>query len=445
MNTGKKSNITRNNLERISHTQLISKIDVKLLENQLKYVMKNSPYYREKNKLQGINKNNAENLDFFHHLPFTEKNELILEQEKFPPFGRLSVKIQKIQRIHKTSGTSGRPFYVALTGKDIEANRESGQRAYMCAGLNSGDTIIHCLNYCMWAGGITDHLSLEATGASVIPFGVGNTKQLIDAIRELNPNSISCTPSYMSRLEVVLKEEYNLDPLDLCLKKGFFGGEGGLQNPFVRKKIEDTWNIEAIDANYGMADVLSIFGSECPYRTGLHFHGQGIIHVEIIDPKTEESLPVEKGVTGEMVLTNLIREAQPLIRYRTRDIITILGTDTCSCGRKSFRFRVEDRIDDMIVIRGINVYASAIASLLSEYPEYFSGEFEIILNTFLPYERPIMVIETAKNCKQNHGTLKKILVSKCHDKLNFTPKLKFVYWGRFPRNENKARRIRKTS
>jgi phenylacetate-CoA ligase len=440
----KNDNICGNILEMMPHNKLISDLDTKLLKFQLYKVIKNSSFYREKFTKNDIAKYNSEDLKYFHMLPFTEKSEIINEQKRFPPFGRLLVKNQDIKRIHKTSGTTGRPLYIALTAKDIKANTESGRRAFTCAGLIPDDRVIHCLNYCMWAGGLTDHLSLEATGASAIPFGVGNTKQLIEAIRELKPNSISCTPSYMSRLEVVLKEEYNLEPTDLNLEKGFFGGESGLQNPQVRKKIEDTWNIKAIDANYGMADVLSIFGSECSSRNGLHFHGQGIVHLELIDPKTEESLPVETGVTGEMVLTNLIRQAQPLIRYRTRDIITILGTDTCSCGRQSLRFKVEDRLDDMIVVRGINVYASAVASLLSEYSDFVSGEFEIILNNPPPYERPLLIVEIAKSCKLNMDALKNILVSKCHEKLNFTPDIDLICWGKFPRNDNKTKRIRKT-
>lgn len=431
-------------LEKIPHNKLASNIDNVLLKKQLKYVISNSLFYSEKFQRIHISKENATDLKNFYNLPFTEKNELLVEQKKFPPFGRLAKSSSiKVRRIHKTSGTSGKPLFIALTKKDICANVQSGKRAFLCAGLTSNDRVIHCLNYCMWAGGLTDHLSLEATGAAVIPFGVGNTKQLIETIIDLKPNSISCTPSYMSRLEVVLKEDFNLEPQDLQLEKGFFGGEGGLQNSLVRKKIEDTWDIKAIDANYGMADVLSIFGSECPYRTGLHFHGQGIIHLEIIDPKTEESLPIEKGMTGEMVLTNLIREAQPLIRYRTRDIITILGTDTCNCGRSSLRFKVEDRIDDMIIVRGVNVYACAVANLLSEYPDIFSGEFEFVLTSPPPYERPLLNIEVSKKCELIDDNVKNLVVKKCHEKLNFTPDVIVIPWGKFPRTENKSKHIRK--
>jgi phenylacetate-CoA ligase len=290
----------------------------------------------------------------------------------------------------------------------------------------------------MWAGGVTDHMSLEATGATVIPFGVGNTKQLIETIQRLKPSSISCTPSYMSRLEVVLKEEFDLQPPDLGLKKGFFGGEGGLQDQNVRNRIENIWNIKAIDANYGMAEVLSILGSECSYHTGLHFHGQGLVHLEIIDPNTGQMLPVKKGTTGELVLTTLTREGQPLIRYRTKDIITILDTEPCKCGRGSLRFRVEERKDDMIIVRGVNVYPTAIKSLLSEYTDFFSGEFKIILSSPPPIERPLLQVELTKNSRPDEKMLRDFLIKKCHEKLNFTPVVNFIPWGKFPRTEGKS-------
>jgi len=431
--------------EFLSHEELVEKVDYPLLKKQIKYAFVKSSFYKNKfGNLKNIQKIIDEPSNF-EKLPFTEKDELLNEQIHFPPFGRLAIgnALHKLQRIHKTSGSTGRPLYIALTKNDVLDNIKSGRRGFICAGLLPEDSVIHCLNYCMWAGGVTDHLSLEATGASVIPFGVGNTKQLIETILLLKPTSISCTPSYMSRLEVVLKEEFNLQPPDLGLKKGFFGGEGGLQDQNVRNRIEDVWNIKAIDANYGMAEVLSILGSECQYQTGLHFHGQGLVHLEIIDPNTAQTLPVKKGITGELVLTNLTREAQPLIRYRTKDIITILDTKPCHCGRGSLRFRVEERKDDMIIVRGVNVYPNAIRSLLSEYTDFFSGEFEIILSSPQPIERPLLQVELTKNSIYDEKMLRDFLIKKCHEKLNFTPVVNFIPWGKFPRTEGKSKYIRR--
>ena len=333
-------NQTIDDVELLSQSEVHERIDPPLLKGQLNHVLRNSGFYREKWSKAGFDPDTLNpGKEILSQLPFTDKSEVLLEQEKHPPYGRLSMRDSfLLRRIHSTSGTTGKTFNIVLTENDIAATVEAGRRAFLCAGLTPDDTVIHCLNYRLWSGGITDHINLEATGAAVIPFGVGKTKLLLETIQSLKPTAISCTPSYMSRLEMVLKEEFNQDPRSLGLKKAFFGGEVGLQNPDVRKKIEDTWGLKAIDANYGLSDVLSIFGSECPARQGIHFHAQGILHVELIDPNSGKLLPFCSEQVGELVLSNIRREAQPLIRYRTNDLVRIVSNDACSCGRKSFRF-----------------------------------------------------------------------------------------------------------
>ena len=250
-------------VELMSFAECFEKLDRPLLLKQLHYVHKESVFYLEKYGKEGITGDKITRPDFFDQLPFTKKKEILQDQESYPPYGRLATTGREAihRRVHMTSGSTGKPLYVILTEKDLAATVEAGRRAFLCAGLTPDDTVIHCLNYCLWAGGVTDHLNLEATGATVIPFGVGNTKHLIETIRQLQPTSISCTPSYLSRLEVVLRDEFHMSPPELGLKKAFLGGEGGLQNPSVRSHIEEKWSIKAIDANYGMADVLSIFGA----------------------------------------------------------------------------------------------------------------------------------------------------------------------------------------
>lgn len=433
-------------IELLTFSECYEQVELPLLKRQMRYVAGNSSFYQEKYQYVGMKMEDVCDINSFSRLPFTEKKEMLTEQEKYPPFGRLTIKGNgnELCRVHQTSGSTGRPLYIILTKNDVDSTIQAGKRAFRCAGLSSDDIIIHCLNYCLWAGGITDHLSLEATGATVIPYGVGNTKRLLEVIQYLHPTAISCTPSYMSRLEVVLKEEFGMKPCDLGLKKAFFGGEGGLQNPEVRKRIEDKWNIKAIDANYGMADVLSIFGSECEACQGLHFHGQGLIHLEIIDPKTGKSLPVIEGQVGEMVLTNLLREAQPLVRYKTGDVIRVVSTTTCSCGRKSLRFLVAGRADDMITVRGINVYPNGVANILSQRPDWFSGEFEFVLNSPPPFERPLLHVELANHIDiQAISSLETYLIDKCHEQLSFTPQVKFLDFGKFPRTQGKTKRVRK--
>jgi phenylacetate-CoA ligase len=433
-------------LETWSYQECFESMDRALLASQLKYVMESSLFYIEKFKEAGLELRQIMDLDYFSKLPYTLKEELLADQEKYPPFGRLATKedSNRLRRVHITSGSTGKPFYVIMTENDIAATVEAGRRAFLCAGLTPDDLVIHCLNYCLWAGGLTDHLNLESTGATVIPFGVGNSKNLIRTILHLKPSAISCTPSYLSRLEFLLKEEFGMKPPSLGLKKAFLGGEGGLQNSGIRARIENIWKMKAIDANYGMADVLSIFGSECEARQGMHFHGQGILFLEIIDLETGKKLPVKEGQVGEMVLTNLKREAQPFLRYRSRDIIKILSTQECACGRKSFRFLVVGRSDDMIVVRGVNIYPSAVAALLAERPQWFSGEFEFVLDGLLPYEHPLLRVEIARESGGvEKDELTKELLRSCQDQLNFTPRIDLLDFGRFPRTERKTKRIKR--
>lgn len=350
------------------------------LEDQINFVTSNSRFYQEKYKniiSRSIQK-----------LPFTEKSEIITDQVTNPPFGsNVCVNKTHIQRIHRTSGTTARPVYIPMSKKDIETSIKIGRRCFWSAGLRSSDTVVHCLNYCMWSGGYTDHQSLEATGAAVVPYGVGNSTGLIDVIQELGINAIHCTPSYLPVLEQILTEK-NILPKDLGLRKGLFGGESGIQNSSVKRKIKETWGMTAMNANYGLSEVLSMFGSECYEQVGIHFMAHESIYPELINPKTTELLQIKPGVRGELVLTNIEKEAFPLIRYRTHDIIEIVGND-CACSRIGFRFKILGRSDDMIVVKGINLFPQAIGDILANFPE-LTGEYEICIENKDPIDKIIV-------------------------------------------------------
>ncbi len=433
-------------IDLLSYEEVMEKVHLPLLKKQLCQVACRSAFYQEKLAKAGLDPAKSTYIEHLQNWPFTTKSEILAEQAAYPPYGRVAhMPDNPVVRVHMTSGTSGVPLYIALSASDVADNIISGRRAFLCAGLNTEDTIVHCLNYCMWSGGLTDHLSLEATGATVVPFGVGHTKRLIETIRHLNITCISCTPSYMSKIELVLKDDFGLHPRDLGLRKGFFGGEGGLQNAAVRQAVEDTWGIKAIDANYGMADVLSIFGSECETRTGLHFHGRGMLHVELINPETNEEIPLEAGHEGELVLTNLTRQAQPLVRFRSGDIIRVLSNGTCDCGRSSFRFLVVGRSDHMIVVQGINVYATAIKDLLMRHRDRFEGEFEIVLETPPPISMPLLRVEQSGQASPRDQTIHaKFLVGLCREFLQFTPRVELLPCGTLARTDGKTRYIRKT-
>jgi len=435
-------------IETLSLEELYEKMERGLLCKQLNFVMKNCNFYKDKFKQAGFGNNYIFPKDFeLDKLPFTEKGEVIKDQEDYPPFGRLlSVSPDEIIRIHRTSGYSGRPVLIALTHCDIEDTIEAGARTFWCAGVRPDDIIIHCLNYSLWIGGLTDHLSLEKTGATVVPYGVGNSRNLIELIRYLKPTGISCTPSYLSRLEELLNSEFGLKPKDLQIKKGIFGGEPGMQNHDIRRKIEEKWGLRAIDANFGVSDVLSAFGSECEIRNGLHFHGQGIIHAELINPSDGKNIEFKKGRIGELVYTNLTRRAQPLIRFRSHDMVEIIQVGKCVCGRKGFRFEVLGRSDDMITVKGINIFPTAIENLLVEFPAFITGEFEILIDRNPPYEYLNIRIEHRSGLSEpDKISVKESIQNKIRESLVFTAKVELIPIGTIIKDEGKARRIKRVN
>jgi phenylacetate-CoA ligase len=410
---------------------------IKSLQKQIEYVFKNSLFY--KNKFKGISL--QESTLTLSSLPFTTKSELLLDQKNNPPYGsNLCVELNAIQRIHKTSGTTNTPLILALTKNDIKNTIHIGSKCFNLAGLNKEDVVVHCLNYSMWAGGYTDHHSLEATGATVIPFGVGNTNNLIETILLLKPTAIHCTPSYLKKIELVLKTDFHILPSDLNLKLGLFGAEPGLQNPIFRKRIEDDWGLKAMNANYGLSDVLSMFGTECSLQIGLHFMGEGVLYPELIDVQTNEGITIEEGAIGELVLTNLHKEAQPLIRYKTSDIIKILSTTECDCGEKGFRFEIVGRTDDMLVIRGLNVFMTSVDTVINKFLSSITGVYQFLVSKDDPIEDIVVKIEVNDEVEDKES-LKKEIIIEFKEKIYLTPIIEFYKEGDLPRTQGKTKKL----
>jgi phenylacetate-CoA ligase len=258
-------------------------------------------------------------------LPLSDKTRLRAAQAGHPPFGNyLAAARGDAVRLHRTSGTTGQAMNLALSAQDCRVTEIVGGRAQRCAGLGPQHTVAHCLNYQMWMGGLTDHMTLENTGALVMPFGVGSTELLIRTIREVGITAISCTPSYPAVLERVIEEKFpGLAPRDLGLELGLFGGEAGLDDPTFRARLKETWGMEPRNANYGVSDVFCNFAAQCTEDTRLHFLAADVLYPELVDPETGEPLPIEAGAGGELVLTHLLRDCQPLVRFRTGDIIVV--------------------------------------------------------------------------------------------------------------------------
>lgn len=404
------------------------RLERKRLLTQLAYVAATSEMYRRKWAEAGVSPEAVKDVRDLAGMPFTTKTELRASQERQPPFGDfLACKPEAVVRVHRTSGTTGRFIYTALTRADLDLTHDTGARSFWAAGLRPHHRVVHCLNYQLWMGGLTDHINLETTGATVFPFGVGNSRQLVKVIRNAGINAISSTPSYPNHLERVVRDELGMEPCELGLILGLFGGEPGLDNPDYRKRIEDTWGMTAQNANYGVSDVLCNFAAVCQENYEIHFLATGGLLLQIIDPESGGDIPITEGAMGEMVLTHLAKQAQPLVRYRTADLVEILGVGPCACGRTGPRFRVIGRADDMLHVKGINVFPNGIARTLEPLVPDVTGEFQIVLPHPSPYTHLEITVEQGEKVgPRDVEELKRKITARLKEELNFKATVSLV-------------------
>lgn len=404
---------------------------------QAAYVTEASPFYRR----LWDGRHPPPSLDALADLPFTTKDMLRDSQSVAPPFGDyLAASETAVVRLHRTSGTTGQAMTLALSAADAAQTAEVGARGQRAAGLGPGNRVVHCLNYQMWMGGFTDHTTLEATGATVIPFGVGGSERLIHVIQELGVDAISCTPSYPAVLEHLIEERFpGLAPRDLGLKLGLFGGEAGLDDAAFRARLEETWGFKARNANYGVSDAFCNFAAQCEHQNDLHFLGSDVLYAEIVDPDSGDVLPWRVGTEGELVLTHLARQCQPLVRFRTVDIVVVTAIERCGCGRTAPRFRIIGRRDDMVVVRGINVFPTMVAAVLNGLAE-LSGEYRIVLEGPGPYDRLPLEAELAPGTEATPGLAEAVAAEIKRD-LGVSAGVSLVAPRRLPRSEGKTRRV----
>lgn len=409
----------------------------RLWERQRDYVAARSPLHRRV-------WNGAEpprSLDGLADLPLVDKEMLRQSQREHPPFGDyLAADPAAVIRVHRTSGTTGTAMNLALSARDAHETAVVGARAQGAGGLGPGHRVVHCLNYRLWMGGFTDHTTLEATGATVVPFGVGDTELLVRTIRELGVTAISCTPSYPAVLERVIAERFpGLKPRDLGLKLGLFGGEAGLDDPEFRRRLEETWGFAVRNANYGVSDVFCNFAGQSEVSDDLHYMALDILHPELIDPATAAPVPWAEGARGELVLTHMSRECQPLVRFRTGDIVVLTGTGRAACGRTAPRFRVVGRSDDMVVVRGINAFPTQVAAVVNRFAA-LSGEYRIVLPGPGPYDLLPVEAELAEGAHPD-AALAQAVEARVKREIGVTARVTLLPHGGLPRTEGKTRRV----
>jgi phenylacetate-CoA ligase len=331
-----------------------------LLRRQLDHLREASPFYAA--RIDGPVRGVAD----LPRLALLTKEDLREGQRADPPYGpHLCVPRERLVRMHVTSGTTGEPVAIGLTAADHEHNSAVGGEAFRIAGVRAADTIAHCLNYALYAGGIADHMALEASGATVVPVGVGQSRRLLDLIPRLGITAIFGTLSFPAYLAQRAREAA-VEPRSLGVRHLVTAGEAGAGLAAVRREIDEAWGVSVRDT-FGMSDVWSTMGGECGEGEGLHLTCLGHAVLEVVDPQSGEALPLEDGVEGELVWTHLRREASPLLRYRSGDLAQV-WTAPCACGRTTPRIRIGGRRDDMLRVQAVNVHPQAIGELLSRHP-----------------------------------------------------------------------------
>jgi phenylacetate-CoA ligase len=402
------------------------RLEEERLAEQVSRCYDRSPFYRRKLEEAGVRPEHVERLEDLAALPFTTKEELRASQAETPPYGDyVCVDGIEIVRMHLSSGTTGKPLVMPYTERDVATSAEVGARAFWAAGVRPDDTLLHCLSYSFYTGGISDHAALEATGAAMIPVGLGQSARVLELWRDLRPTALFSTITYPVHLAETAVER-GLDPRALGLAKLVVTGEPGGQIAATRRRLEELWGAEVGDT-YGLSEVWGTLAGECEERDGLHFSGQDATLVELIEPESGEEVPVEEGARGELVFTHLYREAAPLIRFRSRDVAEILGID-CPCGRTGFRFRVVGRSDDMFRVRGINVFPSAVEELMREQGV---DRFAIVLDSF-PVEPPVRILVEGVKGRERE------LAQAVRARLDFTCE---IAAATLPRSEAKSKRL----
>jgi phenylacetate-CoA ligase len=338
---------------------------------QLRYLFERSDFYRTKLAEAGIAAADAAGgLDSIAALPFTTKDELRRSQHDLPPFGRhLAADRSAVVRVFSTSGTTGVPSYIPLTRGDVVDWITIGSRSYARSGLGAGDGLITTYN----AGPFVAGLALESfqnIGVTHIPIGTGNTERLVTALRLLKPQALACTPSYATYIAEWARG-HGFDVRQSGLQRILVAGEPGGGEADMRRKLEETYGAKIYEA-MGLGDVAASLWGECVEQSGMHFSGTGFAHVELIDPDSGRPVATEDGATGELVYTHLRRQAAPMLRFRSRDHVRV-WTSPCACGRSTLRVRCIGRTDDMLIVRGVNVFPSAVREVVNRFRPAVNG------------------------------------------------------------------------
>lgn len=402
---------------------------IKMVEN----CYNNVPFYKKKFDEIGLLPGDIHSIDDITKLPFTVKQDL---RDNYP-FGLFAVSREKLQRIHASSGTTGKQTVVGYTKHDIDVWAQGAARAIAAAGGKKDDYIHVSYGYGLFTGGLGLHYGAELLGATVIPVSSGNTKRQMQILQDFGSDFLCCTPSYAMYIGESLKEA-GIDSSKLPLRAGIFGAEAWSEN--MRREIEKSLNIKAYDI-YGLSEIAGPgVAYECSEQTGMHIC-EDFFYPEVVDPKTLQPLP--DGQYGELVFTCIGKEALPLVRYRTRDI-TALSHEKCACGRTLVKMlKPKGRSDDMLIIRGVNVFPSQVEHVILSLG--MEPNYQIVVDRINNLDVMTVKIEMSESMLSD--SVRRVedqenrLKAAMHDTLGISAKIKLVEPHSLPRSEGKAVRV----
>jgi phenylacetate-CoA ligase len=396
---------------------------------QIAYLLERSSFYREK-----LGTSVSDSLAEIAELPLTAKEELRATVSPESPFGaHFCAEPSELVRIYSTSGTTGAPSYIPLTAGDLENWVTASARSYAASGIAAGQRIVSTYNAGPFvAGAALD--AFERLGLTHIPVGTGNTERLVRAIEQLGPEAVVMTPSYAAHLA----ESFDLR--GSSVERVLVAGEPGGGEPAFRAQLEDGWGAKVTEA-MGVGDIgVSLWG-ECEEQDSMHLGARGLVHAELIDPETGAALDVEEGAQGELVLTHLKHRAAPLLRFRTRDHVEV-RTSPCPCGRTGPRIRCLGRTDDMLIVRGVNVFPSAVRDVVSGFAPDVSGHVLVRPRSAgVKQEPPLPVsVELARDAKPDTA-LADAIRERLRSVLVIQTRVELVPWGSLARSEYKSKLV----
>jgi len=399
---------------------------------QIERLYERSPFYRNKLRAAGFESPRAVGgLDRIAALPLTEKDELRASQAAHPPLGaHAAIEISQAARIYSTSGTSGAPLYIPLTRSDVEQWREIGRRTYSRNGLKAGERVVTTYGAGPFVAGAS-LTAFEAIGAVHIPVGVGNTDKLLAAIARLQPEALACTPSYALHVaEVAAAKGASLAPIQRIIA----GGEPGGGEASFREELQVAFGAKVYEI-MGIGDIAASLWGECPAQAGMHFSAEEFIHVELVDPETCTRKDLSDGETGELVYTHLQREAAPLLRFRSRDHVQVWSSK-CACGSTALRVRCIGRTDDMLIVRGVNVFPSAVREVVARFHPRVTGAVLI-----QPRSRGVRQEAPLPIVVEGDAGLADAIAAEIRAALTFSAQVRMVAPKSLPRSDYKSKLV----